>query len=239
MCSSVLVSCNKDDDDKGENAGVNSSKHVVKRYYEWSNTLGEMTYTYDDKGRVIKLNETEKSPNGVLTSDFTYTYGDMLIISNEIQSYNGSSKNYTINYHIENGLIVKDVEYGSKSSILSEHQYTYDSDRHLVSIECKYKDHSTTKRYFWTNGNLTSYTDTDSRTHIISYSKVPWMDGFFRFELDPVFQSLGYWGKMPVTMPSAYQEYVYDYTLSDGVITKVVETSTESNFKNIESFIWE
>ena len=213
VSSVTLVSCNDDDDTSGSSNGGKSSKRIAKMILEHGKTIKEYVYTYDDKGRVVKIVETE---NGEVVCETKYTYGEMLI--NCTETY--SNRKVVGVYTIENGLITN----RNNTTFFS-----YDNDKHLISITEKYSfpEYTATKKIYWSNGDIIGYSDwyKDEESGIAvpwTNSNIPWHDGLYMHVYwDPVFQHLGYWGTLPKHMPSKCDKDTSEYTITDGVITKI------------------
>jgi hypothetical protein len=240
---SLFTACGSDDDDDDNGGGGSSSSKRVKMLVEEDNGYhAESTFSYDSKGRVVKVVKTETSSDGTEVSETTYQYGQMMITSQEVT--NGwDSKNETHTYTLSNGLITKDVEvqkYPTNTNT-STMIFSYDSDGYLLSQTNDYGYEVTKKDYVWSNGNMVSF---DSRE--FEYSNYSWSKGMFIYfkgtNTDRYLQPYGYWGKMPKNLPSkdVYKGWSYDYVVSNGQVEKMTITNDKTGeVSYVATFTWE
>ena len=227
MCVTVFSACGDDDESFGGNESSHqTSKHIVKTIEEDGSSIYETTFLYDSQGRIVKVDEIRTSSRTNDHSVLTYQYGELAINSNEVRetSYsNGQiftwSESHT--YTLRNGLIVKDVEVqssngGHPSSTTTT--YTYDNNGYMATSSVN----GYTNNFTWTNGNLTCMGERE-----FTYTNISWPKGmFFHFKgsnLDSLLWPGGFWGKTPKNMPhqDLYKEWTYDYTITNGLITKM------------------
>ncbi len=228
LAVTTFTSCGDDDESFGGNESSHqTSKHIVKTVEEEGSSIYETTILYDSQGRIVKVDETRTSASGTNGhSVLTYQYGELAITSNEVMetSYsNGQiftwSNSHT--YTLKNGLIVKDVEVqssngGHPSSTITT--YTYDNNGYMATSSVN----GYTDNFTWTNGNLTCMGERE-----FTYTNISWPKGmFFYFKgtnMDSYLWPGGFWGKTPKNMPhqDLYKEWTYDYTITNGLITKM------------------
>lgn len=257
----LIVSCGGDSNSDSEpdpdplvnKPTLQDQKRIVKITEEEGSTIYETVFSYDSQGRVVKAVETESSATSTNSySERTYQYGELTIISKEVVegSYsNGQTfkRSKTHSYSLENGIIVKDVEIynysysyngitgGNNSTTTSF--YSYDSNGYLVSIS----ESGETIPIVWTDGNLTSLEGRE-----FTYTDIPWNKGmFFYFKgtnMDSCLWPSGYWGNTPKYMPSQdiYKNWTYIYETSNGLITKVSITNSNTGaVLYISTIVWE
>ena len=262
VCVTAFSACGGDDEpSSGGNSGSGSSdtpqtsKHVSKIITEEGNSIIESTLTYDSQGRVTKIIATESGTGTNSRSEKTYQYGEMLILTKEVEEgkfSNGQSyvRSESHSFTIENGLIVKDVRdyiYNEGSSDKTTRTFSYDANKYLSSISRSYPDtDSETKAITWSDGNLTKLGNNS-----FEYSSYSWAKGFpFYIEgsnVDEILFANGYYGNIPKnlqskTYTSETSGYTYDYTLEGNYVTKVVITpfvETNKDHKSIMTIIWE
>lgn len=227
----ALVSCNGDDDSSENANGGNGTKRIAKEIWEYGTHIEESVYSYDDKGRIIKITTTA---NGVVYDVITYTYGEMLINCTETQR----DRQVAYIYKIENGLIVKRIKNGSTT------YYSYDSERHLSSYTVKDGNSSQTTVISWSNGNIASVQKGIGEAVNWTSSNAPWVEGFYgRVYADPALQRSGYWGTLPKNMPSECDKDKLEYTVTEGMVTKIKELvyqKISSEYQTgITTIIWE
>lgn len=228
MCMSTIISCGDDDEQTGGGGnGTNSSKHIVKMEYKYYNSYGEETwlFLYDSKGRIVDVDEG--------SDQIHYTYSD-----NTIKSFKSSSKYYgNHTYTLSNGLIIRD-DYRVDAHNYGTTNYTYDKDGYLISISSEDGDgdqvNRDVHRVEWENGNITKiiHNDDHEHEHIFEYTNLPWPRNWFMdidgLSVDEYLTPLGVWGKTPKNLPSkvVYNYYIdiYDYTIENGMITKMIHT---------------
>lgn len=248
--STAFISCSSDDED-GSNGGVATSKRIKKITDEYDGRTTTITFDYDSQGRVIKKVETEKEPGYNWEYKTTYTYGENTISRKD-------SDGETCIYTLSNGRIVKEVR--KRYDFSCTCNYTYDSNGYLKSITYNDSDNSSLGKidFTWNGGNLTKYSETEDDylyNQTISYSNIPWPK-YYMLEMeciDGTLEPLGVWGNMPKNLPSKVvqssndfnSEYTYDYTIEDGVITKIVITGNGTEYDRpivgteIVTFEWE
>lgn len=225
ISAATVVSCG-DDNEKtgGGDNGTTTSKHIVKMVEEWyssyENRKGEEThlFLYDSQGRIVEVDNGNRRIH--------YTYSD-----NTIRSMS-TNENHT--YTLSNGLIIRDdySSYGDHGTI----NYTYDKDGYLINSSESVTEHGSiyARKVEWKNGNITKiYYDGDKNSRIYEYTNLPWQKNWF-YELeglsavDKNLLPLGVWGKTPKNLPSkvVYNYYIdiYDYTIENGMITKMIHT---------------
>lgn len=172
-----------------------------------------------------------------------YQYGETLIIKKEEQigdwsidsRYNSPSSH---NYTHSNGLIVKDTEIQDNVPIYI--LYTYDNNGYLdyfKGYEGEISDPYFSGMYShdleWTDGNLTEISNL-GRPFSHSYSNTPWIKGMifdvfngYHYIHDLYLASQGYFGELPKMLPSMSNGINHDYTITNGLVTKVVSSFTE------------
>lgn len=227
--STAFVSCSNDDEGGSESGGM-SSKRIRKMTYEDRDGIYALTFDYDSQGRIVKREEIEKSYYSEYSSTTTYTYGENTIISKT-----RGDDNYTCTYTLSNGRIIKAIEEEDGYTYTSN--YTYNSDGYLVVLqEENDKGWDMKLEFTWNDGNLME-TERNHFTVTSSYSDIAWPQNWIQFLLDDeagidiTLEPLGVWGKMPKKLPSKYvlvseeENNIcdIDYTIENGVITKVIQ----------------
>ena len=263
VSATAFVACGSNDDDSTEDnsSGKQSSKRIIKIVEEDEHKTGEkeeryiseISLSYDSQGRIVKIvGETNSSAGGNSSTVITYQYGETLIISKketkETDS-NGQSFSSSIlhSYTLDKGRIIKDEKTrGSSSETIT---YSYDANGQLASI---LRSGSNINSYTvtWSNGNISSIGDVT-----FTSSNYSWVKGLpLQLEgsyMDNFLFSMGYYGNFPHNLISSYKRHysnrdstygsTYDYTLQDGLVTKVVETYVNDNkyYKVISTVTWE
>ena len=244
----ALTACGSDDDDNNSGGTPQSSKRVVKVISEEGGEIDESTLSYDSQGRVVGIETTYSSSNRDGYSKKTYQYGDITIITKEVEkktysSGQTSSHTETHSYTLENGVIVKDVE--TQSSVQTR-TFTYDSNGYLTSITDKSDNSTTVQKTSWTDGNLTKAEREYGDDRLWTYSNIPWMKGFPFYlkglNMDEYLFAAGYYGKMPKNLPAQYnlKHLKYDYEMDGNLVTKVIINSESTNVQLATmTFVWE
>ena len=230
-----LTSCGGDDESDNENGGKASSKRIVKIVEE--NGEYESVFTYDSKGRVVRVVQTEYYSKGSTVSELTYQYSDTHIESYEDDGFWSCTHTYTL----LDGLIVKDVEEqfnNGRSVSKMTTIYTYDNDGYMTSLTQRGDGYTDTLDLVWKDGNLMSLAG-----HSYSYSNIPWHKGMFFYlkgsDMDPYLAPAGFWGKLPKYMPSkdSFNSVNYEYSLSGGFIVEI--KYIEGSYTMISTYTWE
>ncbi|MBO5250379.1 MAG: DUF4595 domain-containing protein [Bacteroidaceae bacterium] len=171
MCVN-FASCSSDDDDdsteeKEEGGVVVSGKKITKivGQTEGGSYLETYTFSYDNKGRLVKAVEKEQEDNYTSTDTFDFIWGDDAIKVTEKSTYSGSSSTYTESYTLilNNGLVQYE-DYGDDDGVGT---YTYNSSNRLI----KFSDGgSWAETAIWDGDKLVSKTD-GSEEGKLSYGK--------------------------------------------------------------------
>jgi hypothetical protein len=242
----LLIACNSDDsDNKSGNDNPSSNKRITKIVVETDDsTIRETSIKYDYQGRieetVLKVISSTTPDRTMITR---YQYGETLIIKKEEHigdwsidpRYNSPSSH---NYTLSNGLIVKDTEIQDNVPIYI--LYTYDNNGYIdycKGYEGVISDPYLLRMYSydfeWTDGNLTEIYFL-GRPFSHSYSNTPWIKGMIfdvliadHYFHDLYLASQGYYGKMPQMLPSRSGGLNHEYTVTNGLVTKVVSSLTE------------
>lgn len=264
VSATAFVACGSNDDDSTEDN--KSSKRITKIINEGEYD-SESTYSYDSQGRIVKIVGEANYRSGRKTSSVeTIQYGETLIVSkgegNETDSNGQTSYSILHSYTLDKGLIIKEEEkqeysynnsYETAPYSYSHYEtvtYSYDANGRLASIS-KYGTNidSHTDTVIWSNGNISSIGD---MTYISS--DIPLPKGFpFNLRgsgMNTYLFSMGYYGNIPRNLISSCKhhdsdgstyERTYDYTLQDGLVTKVVETHVDDyeSLKWISTIFWE
>ena len=247
----MFCACGDDNNSTGGDGSDNQpSKRISKIIEEEGGSLYEYTLSYDSQGRVIKIIGTESGIYRNGRSEKTYQYGETLIVTKEVEEETYSSgQSYTFteshSYTLENGRIVKDEE--RQNGSFETTTYSYDAIGQLASISYS-GTHSgnQAKTVTWSDRNLIKV-----EYGSFTYSNYRWTKGFHRYlkgtDTDFCLFSMGYYGNIPHNLPSSYkydnsnEGWEYDYTLQDGLVTKVAATPL-GNIKGsngITTYIWE
>ena len=230
MSLPTFVSCD-DDNDSGNKA---SSKHIVKIVEEVEEDkvwIYESDITYDSQGRVVRI-VTSNAGTSSKVSEITYQYGEEHILSKEVEG----SWSETHTYTLENGLIVKDVRNQNGSSKTTT--YEYDNNGYMKSLTDQSLGY--TQKFVWKDGNLINI-----GTRSYTYSNTPWNERMIFYikgsNMDEALWQSGCWGKRPKNLPSRYGDYSYEYTLTGGLVTKVINKWMDRGIeeKAISTLVWE
>lgn len=243
------TSCSSDSDDNEEQNSI-KSKRISKIITE-SNNVGiiqESIFSYDMQGRIIEIKTTINSSstkNEVYIT--TYKYGESLIIERE--DIDGIEYDLTRQYPrihtytLSNGLIVKDTETrnGISKNISS---YTYDNNGYMKSLNKNLTEESHVHNLVWNNGNLSEIEYLGTTAWSYTYSEIPWIKGMFcdrNFipNTDCFLLAMGYYGKLPKTLPTMSGSYSYQYTVSKGYVIKMITTWSGTGETIVSNITWE
>ena len=245
-----MASCG--DDDNNEGSSSNKGKRITKIIEESQGSICESLLTYDEKGRISEVKRVTNSANvtnGVYTK--TYQYGETLIIQKEVVE-NDPENLYprTHTYTLSGGLIVKDTEIRNGTPIYNHFEYNQDGYwiNYITYYEMDEKPEYLYRGHYirWTNGNLSriEYLGADM---LYDYSNTPWTQGMI-YDLtpftDPILYAEGYFGKTPKYLPSDFDNATYQYSMSDGLVTKITKSYTDPynekySYTIVIKFIWE
>jgi hypothetical protein len=162
-----------------------------------------------------------------------------MIIEREEISDNISIDNYytyprTHTYSLSNGLITKMTE--SWNNISRNIFYAYDSNGYLKSFTGFYdKEYYEDKQFFltWSDEKITRIDYLGNAVRKYEYSSIPWITGMICNIIpntDNILMAMGYYGKLPKTLPIGIEEDSYksfQYIATGGLVTKVITTSTD------------
>ena len=243
----LFMACGDEDD------AVNSStngKRITKIIEESQGTTRERLFTYDSEGRVVKMKTTVNSASESHAYNSTYQYSDSLIKCNEEVVDTDQLLKHT--YRVEDGKIVLDTI--SNYNIPMYSHMFYDKDGFLNEI-INYLEFDNIDLYYypnrccfinWEKGNMSTQDFRGVKYAIWDYTDLPWKKGtFFEFdnsiipETDPVLLGMGYYGKLPKNLPSRYGKRLYDYTVSEGLVTKVTRTDSLQTERCVLNITWE
>lgn len=246
----LFASCGDDDDN--ESSSSSKGKRITKIIEESQGSIRESLLTYDVQGRVVEVKMTTNSAdvtNGIYTK--TYQYGESLIIQKEDVD-NDPDNQYprTHTYTLSGGLIVKDTEIKKETPIYNH--FEYDQDGYWINYLTYYEMDEIPEYLYrghhikWTNGNLSGieYLGADM---LYNYSTTPWVQGMI-YDLtpftDPILYAEGYYGKTPKYLPSDFDNNTYQYSVSDGLVTKITKTHTDPynekySYTSVIKYIWE
>ncbi len=198
--------------------------------------LGTVTkeYTYDNQGRIIKIQDKSMVLGEIYDANYrTYTYDNNTIIET-IYEYNFS---YQVTYTLEKGRIIELYNRDSNRT------YNYDyKDGFLI------EEYSPNRQihYNWNDGNLMSVTyENENTKETYEYTNYTCPQGFFPFghyvSLCRIWGMSGFLGKSMKNLPSKYTEdnYVekYDWTITNGLPVKLIRSVNGSPTTYI--FEWE
>ena len=151
MCVN-FASCSSSDDEpteeKDENEVVVSGKKIAKIISESEEWKETRTFSYDDKGRLIKSTETDEYDNEKNTRTYQFIWGDDVIKCS-------GDNNYT--FTLKNGLVQSD----------ELHTYSYNKSNRLVKVETSYS----TATAIWDGDKLMSISDDDGDDRTFAYEK--------------------------------------------------------------------
>lgn len=260
LMSFGFTACSSDGDDNG-GGGENTptvSKRLIKVTMEkrYSTLCDE--YTYDSKGRVVKVVNKE---NGDNSGHIIYTYSDNLIVKKQYNT--GSYNEQKTEYVLENGLIVEENHTSGY-----DYKYSYDNG-FLATLE--YLKPGTRKggqyNYTWKDGNLQSLKTVNSESgYSYEYTNYVTPQNFFYvvtiqnfvLEIYPEFvdgELTPFYGKSPKNLPSKRIEVStntyttekvtyttsYDWTVKDGLPIRLIvtEPGQSNSSTTIIDFEWE
>lgn len=242
----LVTSCGSDDDNNDNNDKIIRPKRITKIIEESKGEIREREFTYDSQGRVILMKTTlnsSKTTNAIYTR--TYQYGETLIIQKEEASEKAPDSYYydrTYTYSLSNGRITKRTE--TRNNISRVYEYSYDNYGYMNSFKEVYslEDEEINHEYQlnWDNGNLISFNYMNYTLTPFTYSDLVWRDGLiFDMNLtlyptiDPILYATGFYGKTPKNIPSKYENISYQYSLSGGLVTKVIRIYEDINNKDL------
>ena len=154
MCVNFASCSSSDDDPTEEKEGgvVVSGKKLAKIVGTSENSSETITFSYDNKGRLIKSVVTEEHDIYRDNRTHSFIWGDDAIKEtvNSSYSYNGQSPNnssYSNTYTLKNGLVQSD----------ESHTYSYNNSKKLVQVKTDY--YTTTA--IWDGDKLVSISEDD------------------------------------------------------------------------------
>ena len=245
----LLVACG-DDDDNNDNGNIYSPSvmHIAKIIEESQGTTFERMFTYDSEGRVVKMKTTVNSARDSRTYNSTYQYSDSLITCDEEVVGNGNLFSHI--FTLENGRIVLDkvtdkgektfkyFKYNKDGCVVGYRIVVYNTDPYMPP----YVYHTIS----WDNGNPSVMDYMTDNVIAWDYTDLPWKKGtFFEFdysiipETDPVLLGMGYYGELPKKLPSRYEKKLYEYNVSDSLVTKVTRTDSLQTERCVMNITWE
>lgn len=232
----AFLSCKKSSDSKEEGQ---ASKRCLIESVTSKGTYGDekTNFTYDDKGRVIKVNSSSINYAGNLVLfNFTYEYSEKRI--NIYYEYVESGKTYPSSGYYEldsKGRIIKRIDEG-----IVEEEYEYDSNDYLIGVT-----DGIYKPLVYENSNLIRSGTRSPYTADNYYTSEPLLQGEFDFarlyllEDEPYFIFHNYFGKASKNLiKSRREDYgsnskttTYSFTKDEkGNINKMVKaTGTAPN----------
>ena len=162
MCMNI-ASCSNDDaptEEKEENGIVVNGKKlakIVSKSDAWKETI---TFSYDDKGRLIKSTETDEYDNVKKSHTYQYVWGDDAInVSDE--------SGYKYSFTLKNGIVQRESE---------KYIFTYNKSNRIAQIE----DWGEYKKVLWDGDKLVSIVDEDEWDATLTYEK-SCKKGYFPF----------------------------------------------------------
>lgn len=255
VSTTAFISCSGNNDDEnngGGNNGSSSSKRIVKVDLIDNSDFYESNMFYDAQGRVMKIVMTEDGPGSEsLKSETNYHYGDLSILTKteEEGSWSNGQK-YTMSsshsYSISNGKIVEDVyyhQYDSNEMSKRTTTFSYDNNGYMISMKEVHDNRQYNYTITWKDGNLIEI-DHESYSRSYTYSNIPYSKGLpipFISDLDGWLASMGYFGNLPKLLPSKITDETYDYSITDGLLTKMICSYPEKGEISTETytFYWE
>lgn len=153
MCVN-FAACSSDDNDPTEEPEegevVVSGKKIAKVVTQSDNWKETLTYSYDDKGRLIEATETDENNGAKDTDIYQFVWGDDAIKF----GVKGSSLSETLS--LKNGLV---QDYDNET-------FTYNNSNRLVRVEDKYE----TTIVIWDGDKLVSISN-ENEDVTITYDK--------------------------------------------------------------------
>lgn len=248
----MMVSCGDDDDNSGSDS--TNGKRITKIVEETKSTIREYSFTYDDKGRIIEMEINANSAKETGTYKRFFQYGETLIISKveTTGSYSSRYSETTHTYNLSDGKIILDTETYKNAS--RKTAFTYDSNGYMQSI-LQYpfadSDEHSTSNLIWESGNLTTWKYLEYDIKDWEYTDMIWPKGILFDVLnsiipntDPILLSKGFYGGLPKNLLSRYYNNTYQYSLTDGLVTKIIKftepISSEGDTEtSVITYTWE
>ena len=220
---SIMMACGGDSDD--DNGGqVVPPPSNTKRLIKVTESNSTYYYTYDNQGRVTKIQR-----NG---QDFkTYSYDNNTIIEtiNSIATWQNK-------YTLENGRISKEYDGDTKTTTSFVYQNGY------LITEKEESGHDV--QYNWNDGNLMTILSGVLET--FEYTNYACPQGFFHFghnaNICHSWGMSGYLGETMRNLPSKHTEgnlfLTFNWTIKDGLPVKMISTR-ENGITSTYTFEWE
>ena len=251
LVSVSFFACGDDEDDGGNGDKPSpTNKRLVKITTEEGNTTFCNEYTYDSKGRVVKV---VNKKNGNNTGHTIYTYTDNLIVKKQYYT-SGSVVNET-QYELENGLIVK-KSYGKYIHYTYNNGYlaTLTRSKGGVLYNCTWRDENLQ--------SLKSVDDEGGDSYEYTSYATP-KDFIYQDHIDDVDSELApFYGKSSKNLPSkrikvrvndiasvsspdatetVTEVFSYDWTMKDGLPVKLIVTEEDQSSPStmMVDFEWE
>lgn len=227
VMSLTLAACGGDEENSDNSSNmIPITKHLI-RITRDDNII--IDYTYDNLGRVTQIQRTMGGNSSVSE---TYSYDNNSIIETVFDMGTSWENKYTL----ENGVIVKAFDGDTKVTTI----YSYDNG--YLSKESESNNHY--QDYIWIEGNLMSHESDSGTKETYEYTNIVAPQGFF--PIGHLWSSWGmgcYFGKSSQYLPSSYREgkiYItYDWTINDGLPTKMIRDSKVAPSTGITTFTFE
>ena len=230
----TFTACGDSDDYAKQSFPPVNDKRIVKWTKTDVSSSSEYTYIldYNSKGQIVKVS-CEESSGATYSMDYLYSQDNVTI------SY--SDKNYKTTCLLDKGLIVY-VTYLLEPGVSvyfpedPKRQYSYDDNGQLI-----YNGYSL---YTWDDGNIIRESHHYDTLATYSYSEYSGsLLPLFDVSVDDwILAAQGYYGKRCRNLPlevksSDGSTTTYDYTVEQGVVTKMVIQSPSST--TVYTFFWE
>ncbi len=239
---SFITSCGGDDEGDNDGKRPSTDKRICKIVEESSGTIRERVFTYDTEGRIIEIETAVNSATNSNTYKTTYQYGETMIIRKSFingKVINDNRTNLPHTYSLKNGRIILDEAVRDDASI--KMAFSYDNNGYMQSYSGPYMyndDNYNTYNLIWEDGNLSKMDliPLSLSIEVAKYSNLPWNMGevidintTWIPYTDPVLLAAGYYGKLSKNLPSEYENNSYQYSYSNGLLTKVIKNTKDSN----------
>lgn len=223
---------NSSNNNSSSNSNDSNTTPITKQLIRITRGNEIIDYTYDNLGRVTQIQSTTIGNPKVSR---TYTYENNLII----ETIFDMGTNWDNKYTLENGIIVKAFDGDTKKTTI----YTYDNG--YLSKESESNNHN--YDYIWQDGNLMSFESDSGTKETYEYTNIVAPQGFFcvgkKWGIRSVWGMGYYFGKSSQYLPASYREgdiYVtYDWTITDGLPTKMVHDAKVAPSTGITTYTFE
>ena len=236
-----IASCGGDDEGDNGVTKTSKDKRISKIVEEANGTIRERVFTYDTEGRIITMETEVNSANYSNTYKRTYQYGETMIIRKSFINGKVASDRADLphTYSLKDGKIILDEAVRDDASI--KMAFSYDNNGYMQSYSGPYMyndDNYNTYNLIWEDGNLSKMDliPLSLSIEVAKYSNLPWNMGevidintTWIPYTDPVLLAAGYYGKLSKNLPSEYENNSYQYSYSDGLLTKVIKNTKDTN----------